>query len=174
MNTDPGSFSDKSKRATTDGQPARPGYEDASAPAPARPDGQHEAYWILSGEERAKGFVRPVRSSYRHVGRVVCGTPREETILPPGYVAMVCVLEPHEGDCTCWRGITAAELERMTRVGRLGGCDSVTSMGRAIAETYARDPKFYGSTFCCGCGAHFPVGADGEFVWDGTRERVGT
>jgi hypothetical protein len=22
-------------------------------------------------------------------------------------------------------------------------------MGRALSETYARDPKFYGATFCC-------------------------
>jgi hypothetical protein len=29
------------------------------------------------------------------------------------------------------------------------------------------------STFCCGCRAHFPVGEDGEFVWDGTNEKVG-
>lgn len=44
----------------------------------------------------------------------------------------------------------------------------------ALAETYARDPKFYGGTFCAGCHAHFPVGAGGEFVWDHTEERVGT
>lgn len=30
------------------------------------PDGQQEAYLILSDEERAKGFVRPVRRSYTH------------------------------------------------------------------------------------------------------------
>jgi hypothetical protein len=35
-------------------------------------------------------------------------------------------------------------------------------------------PGFYGSTYCCGCSMHRPVGADGEFVWDGTDERVGT
>lgn len=58
-------------------------------------------------------------------------------------------------------------------------CGRVTRMGLAIAETYAADPTFYGSTFCCGCGRYFPVGANGEFVWmneDGTAtdERVGT
>ena len=47
-------------------------------------------------------------------------------------------------------------------------------MGEALAETYARQPDFYGGTFCASCGTHFPVGADGEFVWDGTTERVGT
>jgi hypothetical protein len=33
---------------------------------------------------------------------------------------------------------------------------------------------FYSGTFCCGCGTHFPVGETGEFVWDGTNEKVGT
>lgn len=47
-------------------------------------------------------------------------------------------------------------------------------MGVALAETYARDPEFYGSTMCVACGVHYPVGAKGEFVWQGTDERVGT
>ena len=34
-------------------------------------------------------------------------------------------------------------------------CGGVTTMGLAIAETYARDPLFYGGTFCCICGSHF-------------------
>lgn len=37
-----------------------------------RPDGQQKAYLILSEEERAKGFVRPVRTSYVH-SRGKCG-----------------------------------------------------------------------------------------------------
>lgn len=53
-------------------------------------------------------------------------------------------------------------------------CGTVTTMGSTIAATYARDPYFYSGTFCCGCAAHFPVGPDGEFVWDGTNEKVGT
>lgn len=91
------------------------------------PTGMHDDYLVLSDAERAKGFVRPVRRSYRHVG-------------PPG--------------------------------GK--GCGTVTTMGQRLAETYARDPKFYGATFCCGCNVHLPVGPDGEFVWDDTDERVGT
>lgn len=52
-------------------------------------------------------------------------------------------------------------------------CGSKTTMGLALSETYARAPKFYSGTFCCQCGAHFPVGADGEFRWeDGSK--VGT
>lgn len=56
-----------------------------------------------------------------------------------------------------------------------GGCGALTTMGRAIAETYARDPHFYGATYCCGCKMHRPVGVDGEFVWaDDGVTRVGT
>lgn len=81
------------------------------------PDGMQESYLVLSDEERAKGFVRPVRRTYIH-----------ET------------------------------------------CGVATTMGQAIAETYARDPKFYGGTFCVSCGNHFPVGEAGQFVWeDGSK-----
>jgi hypothetical protein len=41
-------------------------------------------------------------------------------------------------------------------------------MGVAIAETYARQPTFYGATYCSTCWMHKPVG---EFVW---IERDGT
>lgn len=50
-------------------------------------------------------------------------------------------------------------------------CGAATSMSTAIAETYARDPKFYGATFCMKCQDHLPVG---EFVWDGTEDKVGS
>ena len=53
-------------------------------------------------------------------------------------------------------------------------CGVPTSMGQALAETYARDPKFYSGTFCTHCKAHFPVGADGEFVWKDDGTKVGT
>lgn len=45
-------------------------------------------------------------------------------------------------------------------------CGTVTTMGQAIAETYARNPEFYSGTFCSSCRDHFPIGKDGEFVWD--------
>ena len=35
------------------------------------PTGQHKSYLILCDEERARGFVKPVRNSYRHR---TCGT----------------------------------------------------------------------------------------------------
>ena len=57
-------------------------------------------------------------------------------------------------------------------------CGHITTMGRSIAETYARDPYFYQGTYCSTCRAHFPIGEDGEFVWyemDGsTGPKVGT
>lgn len=50
-------------------------------------------------------------------------------------------------------------------------CGGVTRMGLAIAQTYAREPSFYGSTYCVHCRAHLPVS---EFTWDGTTEVVGS
>lgn len=41
-------------------------------------------------------------------------------------------------------------------------CGSVTTMGKPIAETYAREPGFYGATYCVACRMHKPVG---EFRW---------
>jgi len=38
--------------------------------------GQQEAYLVLSEEERARGFVRPLRLTYRHV---TCGTTTSMT-----------------------------------------------------------------------------------------------
>lgn len=84
-------------------------------------NGQQQDYVVLTAEERAKGFVEPLRRSYRHLK-----------------------------------------------------CGVVTTMGQSLAETYARDPAFYSGAFCCGCRTHFAVGADGEFVWDGTDQKVGT
>lgn len=58
-------------------------------------------------------------------------------------------------------------------------CGTITTMGVALAETYAADPKFYGATMCVNCNAHRPVGEDGEFFWvddngQVTTEKVGT
>lgn len=53
-------------------------------------------------------------------------------------------------------------------------CGVVTRMPLSIGETYARNPKFYGATFCCGCKTYLPVGEHGEFVWEHTDQKVGT
>lgn len=106
---------DRTKQTLTDGSPVTADHTEL------KPNGQQKGYVVLSAEERQRGFVRPVRRSYRH------------TI-----------------------------------------CNTVTTMGQALAETYARDPEFYTGTFCAGCGKHFPVGKDGFFVWEGTDIKVGT
>lgn len=103
----------------TDGTQVYPGHRNIIKEGPRA--GQQEGYVVLAEEERAKGFVRTVRRSYKHLK-----------------------------------------------------CGGVTTMGQTLAETYARNPSFYSGTFCCHCGTHFPVGADGEFVWQGTNEKVGT
>lgn len=161
-------YNDHSKQVSTRGEP-RVGHEHENEPAagPIGPRGQHEGYWVLSEEERAKGFVRPLRASYRHVGRRPEFPTRPLTDEEKArysrfdYVAF----EPYPE-------------ERLPSTGRFwtrdqlaSGCGSVTSMSKAIAETYARSPSFYGSTFCCKCGSHYAVD---EFVWEGTDERVGS
>lgn len=103
---------DRSQRTLTDGSPVTPDHREF------KPNGQQKGYVVLSAEERAKGFVRPVRRTYTHK---TCGTD--------------------------------------------------TTMGRALAETYARDPGFYSGTFCCHCSQHFPLD---QFVWKGTDEQVGS
>jgi hypothetical protein len=47
-------------------------------------------------------------------------------------------------------------------------------MPAPIAETYARNPRFYGSTFCCQCRRYLPVREDGDFVWLDDGSKVGT
>lgn len=51
------------------------------------------------------------------------------------------------------------------------GCGALTTMALPLCETYARDPKFYGATYCVGCKTHLPVA---EFHWDGDNEVVGS
>lgn len=132
--------------------------------------GQQKGYVVLSPEERAKGFVRPLRLSYRHVGRPLPGTLRNLTLEETerykefGYVKF----EPYGEDRSPVTGRfwTQADLDRVGK-----GCGTVTSMSLAIAETYARNPKFYGGTFCTKCRTHLPLE---EFLWEGTNEIVGS
>jgi hypothetical protein len=97
MNTD---------RMLTDGSPV----PDDGSHRQIRPDGQQVGYVVLTDEERAKGFIKPVRMSYVHKK-----------------------------------------------------CGFSTKMGRKIAETYARDPRFYDGTFCVQCAKHFQLR---EFTWE--------
>lgn len=97
----------------TDGSPVTPDHREINPET-----GMQKGYVVLSEEERAKGFIRPLRHSYVHLT-----------------------------------------------------CGATTTMGNAIAETYARDPYFYSGTFCVHCREHFPLE---EFRWEGTNEEVGS
>lgn len=164
---------DSSKRPAvtlTDGSPVTSDHREIDPRT-----GQQKGYVVLSAEERAKGFVRPVRSSYRHVGApgpqfpLRDLTPEElERHAQWGYVKYE-EYPPSPESSVVGSFWTQARLDGAGR-----GCGTVTTMGRALSETYARDPHFYGATFCAGCRTHFPVGVAGEFLWEGTDERVGT
>jgi hypothetical protein len=53
----------------------------------------------------------------------------------------------------------------------VSACGVLTTMSLPLCETYARDPKFYGATYCCGCRTHLPVA---EFDWDEDNQVVGS
>lgn len=137
------------------------GYGVNNTPVP-----QNEAYLILSEEERSQGFVRPVRRTYIHVG--IPGPKYELQDLTEeqmkhghqyGYVKYEKYPEDPDTSVT-GRYWTQEQLDLARE------CGAVTSMSLALAETYARDPKFYGATYCVRCQMHRPVS---EFVWeDGT------
>lgn len=95
-----------SERVLTNGDPVP---EDGSRTEIEVSTGMQKAYVVLNAAERAKGYMKPYRDSYRH-----------ET------------------------------------------CGTVTKMGTAIAETYARAPSFYTGTFCHCCRTHRPLN---EFRW---------
>lgn len=161
---------DRTAQTTTDGRTV----DAVRAEQQADGNKMHASYIVLTDEERAKGFVRPVRRSYRHVGiaapgRLLRDLTDEEKARHERYGYVKFQPYPPSDAPVSGRYWTQAQLDAVGK-----GCGGVTTMGLAIAETYAREPTFYGSTMCVGCGKHFPVGASGEFVWDGTQERVGT
>jgi hypothetical protein len=110
-------MNDEPRKTLVDGKQIYPAHREI------RNDGTglQNDYVVLAEEERAKGFVRPVRRAYKHLK-----------------------------------------------------CGGVTTMHQELAETYAREPHFYSGTYCAICRSHFPVGEKGEFIWDGTSEKVGT
>lgn len=148
-----------------------------NAPVPnseKRADGQHVDHWVMCpGEIIKAGFKRPVRKSYIHVGPAAPEFPLldlsdEQKKNFSGFAKFEPYPPGHRGSAVgrFWT------QEQIDKIGK--GCGTLTSMPTAIAETYAASPHYYGSTFCCGCGDYFPVGTRGEFVWDGTNDRVGT
>lgn len=150
--------------------------EDTGTGAPTEEklgDGQLADHYVMCPEERAKGFVEPVRTAYQHVG--IAGPRFPLVDLTDGererFGDLYAKFEryPESESPQLGRYWSQAQLDKIG-----SGCGTVTTMPQSIAETYAREPAYYGRTFCCGCGDYFPVGRDGEFVWDGTRQRVGT
>jgi hypothetical protein len=148
---------------TTDPNDPRLKQEIDKTPVP-----QQEVYLVLSEEERAKGFVRPLRLSYRHVGiqptypLLDLTEEQQKRVGHYGYVKFEAY--PEDDSPVTGRYWTQEQLDNKA-------CGTVTSMALPLAETYARDPSFYGATYCAHCQKHLPVE---EFVWDGTNERVGS
>lgn len=133
-----------------------------------KPTEQHEVYLVLSKEEIDKGFVRPYRDTYRHVGIRPKYTTRNltsdelERYKNENYVLYEIYPESiHPITGKFW---TEDQLNS-------SGCGTTTTMNRRIAETYARNPKFYGATYCVHCRKHLPLE---EFVWDNDNTIVGT
>lgn len=148
---------------TTDPTDPRLTHGSDSEPVPQAP-----VYLVLSEEERAKGFVRPYRDAYRHVGE------------RPRYPTRDLTLEEQVGYGAHGERHIAYEIypEDSAIVGRYwtaeqlaSGCGEITTMGVALSETYARDPKFYGATYCAHCSMHRPVA---EFTWDADGQVVGS
>ena len=137
-------------------------------------NGQQQDYIVLTEAERAKGFIRPVRDSYIHAGDPLRGQLErlEKPYLSNNGKTYIAVdrFEVSPGT-KAGKFLTEQEVKQIEKTGRYGGCGGLTKMARSIAETYARDPKFYSGTFCVHCGTHFMLS---QFVWDGTNENVGS
>jgi hypothetical protein len=150
---------------------------------------QNKKYLVLSEDELAKGFVRPVRGKYIHVGKKIerheDGRLYGKLILiddldypindsythETGYGGYIKYPDDHPGSAI-GKYITIFEVKAIqSRKVYFGGCEGETSMGKSLAETYARDPKFYGATYCVHCSKHLPVK---EFIWSNTNEIVGS
>ena len=86
------------------------------------------------------------------------------------YVAVMTVLTREDGSFLGGTYVTQEVLTAYQFDKRTGGCNTSTRMGQALSETYARNPSFYGATYCVHCQKHLPVS---EFVWEGTNITVG-
>jgi hypothetical protein len=90
-------------------------------------------------------------------------TPDHRELKPNGQQSAYVVLSEEERA----KGYVRSVRDTYTHL----TCGTDTKMSRPIAETYARDPKFYSGTFCVACAGHFPLD---QFVWKDTDERVGS
>ena len=156
-----------SKKVTSSGRPPEPGTEGTGAPGHLKENGQHSDYWVLSEEERAKGFVRPVRNKYIHTGIRPKHPLRDLTDEEKENFKDIGYVKFEEYPKTEGKGLGRFWTEKELN----SGCGAETTMSQSIAETYARDPKFYGSTFCVHCKDHFLVKG---FTWSNSDELVGS
>jgi hypothetical protein len=134
--------------------------------------GQHASYIVLCPDERAKGFVRPYRDAYKHVG--MAGPDPQNRLThsqsqPESFIELAPRSDPHNHDEPAERIVRYWTREQIAAAGK--GCGTVTTMGRALSETYARQPTFYTHTFCVYCNQHLLVA---EFVWTLDGARVGS
>jgi len=127
---------------------------------------QNKVYLVLSKEEIAKGFIKPYRDSYKHVGKKPKYPLRKlteeenERYGEYGYVAFE--VYPENESPKTGRFWTHKDLDNQS-------CGVVTKINKSISETYARDPWFYGATYCCRCNMHRPLD---EFVWEPDGESM--
>lgn len=148
---------------------------------------QNKKYLVLSEEEISKGFIRPVRDKYVHVGKKI---ERDEEGRIIGRLIKIddqeyptnefytkangyggYIMYPKDYG-TIGRYLSVPEVDAIVnRKKYFGGCGVETKMNITISETYARDPKFYGATYCIGCKKHLPVS---EFEWDSDGETLGS
>lgn len=119
-----------------------------------------------------KGYVRPLRDTYMHVGSPNPANPlldltEEQQAEFPGYVKWEAY--PESDSPISGKFWTQEEIDKIGN-----GCELVTLLNDAIAETFAQRPAYYSETYCAGCHVALPVN---EFVWvvDGvqTTDRVG-
>ena len=92
---------------TTD--PNHPAIQRGPLDGETEPREQNKVYLVLPPEDLRKGYVKPLRQSYKH-----------------------------------------------------STCSGETRMGYELSATYARDPWFYGLTYCVHCRVHRPLT---EFRW---------
>jgi hypothetical protein len=69
---------------------------------------------------------------------------------------------PRKGQQQCYLVLSEEErgkgfVRAVRRAYQHKACGMITTMGLALCETYARDPLFYGGTFCAGCHEHFDL-----------------
>jgi hypothetical protein len=123
-------LNEEPKTCTTSGRPV-----DVVRAEQTETTGQHKDYIVLCPDERAKGFVRPYRDKYLHVGRTTSHWKEIDRMLTDeekreysnkDYVA---VMTQMVGDVKAGTYVTQRELDAWKAGERVGGCGVETKMG---------------------------------------------